>query len=1229
MSHDDRPSLPPEGKNLIEVLRRQAVDRPHQRAYLFLEDGEVERESVTFAELDRRARALAAWLAAAGAAGERALLLYPPGLEFVTAFLGCLYAGVVAVPAYPPRANRPDARVQAIATDARPRFALSTRALHDRAAGLAIHNPALAGVRFVATEGIDPALAELWRPGPGLEPHDLAFLQYTSGSTATPKGVAVRHGNLVHNERMIQLAFGQSASSVVLGWLPLYHDMGLIGNVLQPLYVGATCVLMSPVAFLQRPGRWLQAISRYRATTSGGPNFAYELCVQKIGPEERPGLDLSSWAVAYNGAEPVRAETLERFAAAFAPCGFRRTAFYPCYGLAEATLFVSGGAAGTAPAVRELDAQALERHQAAAPRPGAAVRRLVSCGQPWLGQRVAIVDPESGRPCPDGTVGEIWIAGPSVAGGYWERPEETAATFGARLPELGEAPFLRTGDLGVLSGGELFLTGRIKDLIILRGRNLYPQDLERTAERSHPGLRPGCGAAFAVEAGGEERLVIVQEVERGLAEEPRELKAAVEAVRRAVAEEHEAALHAVVLVRAGAVPKTSSGKIRRQTCRADFLAGRIEPLGAWREGDADAATGAAPRTPTEQRLERIWADVLRRERVGVDQDLFALGADSLRATQLASRVRQTFGVEVSLEELFAAPTIAELAAALDGPGPAARPAARPAAGPAEAMLGAIPWPATLPLSFAQRRLWFLHQLEPDNPVHNLAAAVRLSGRLAVPALAAVFSEVLRRHQALRTGFTSATAGNEPVQVIHPPAPLPLPLADLSGLPPAAQEGEARRAAGEIARRPFDLQRGPFLHLALLRRGHEEHEEHELVLALHHIAADGGSLAVLVGELGALYGAFSAGRPSPLPELPVQYADYALWQRRCQDEAALAPGLAYWRQQLAGELPALDLPADRPRPAVLSHRGAHHERLLPTALTDRLTELARAERATPFMALIAGFLGLLHRYTGQEDLIVGSPVAGRNRVELEGLIGVFLNNLVLRTRLSAEISLRELIGRVRAGLLAGLAHQEVPFERLVDELRPERDLSRTPLFQVMVVGQNAPLRRLDAARPDSRAAGGGSRHGALRPRSLAGGDRPRLAGDLEVQHRPLRPPHRGADGHPPGEPPRRGPRRDHRGRGPTGPWRGCRSSPRPSGTRWSRPGTTPPRPTRRPPDTSLSTSGSRSRRRGRPTPWPWRPARRGGPMPSSSGRPAASRRTCGSWAWDPNRGWGSPPNAPWR
>jgi acyl-CoA synthetase (AMP-forming)/AMP-acid ligase II len=628
---EEEDAMPMTVESLVELGRTRAATLGDQPLYTFHPDRPGDEAShLSFAGLDLRARAIGAALQQLGAAGQRALLLYPPGLDFVASFFGCLYGGVVAVPAYPPRSARMLPRLLEIARDARPAVALTTTELKAAIGGLATQVPELSALRLLATNEVPLDQADAWRD-PGATGASLAFLQYTSGSTAAPKGVMISHGNLLHNEEMIRQAFGQSAESVIVGWLPLYHDMGLIGNVMQPLYLGARCILMSPIAFLQNPKRWLATISRYRATTSGGPNFAYDLCVRKISAADRADLDLASWDLAFNGAEPVRAESMARFTEAFAGCGFSSRAFFPCYGLAEATLFVAGGA-GTAamprlpatleapsgdaaeaaemrgePRIAAFDRVQLEAGEARPlPPSDPAARTLVSCGRAWLGQELAVVDPASLSRCAAGKIGEVWVRGASVAQGYWRRPEDTAETFGGRLADdaaaaaEGEAaPFLRTGDFGFLDRGELFVTGRLKDLIIIRGRNLYPQDIELTVERSHPALRAGCGAAFSIELGEEERLVVVQEHDRIPGDstlDPESVETIAEAVRRAVAEQHEAQVQQVVLLRAGTIPKTSSGKIQRRACRAALLAGKLEVLGASALGGPTPAPAAVAST---------------------------------------------------------------------------------------------------------------------------------------------------------------------------------------------------------------------------------------------------------------------------------------------------------------------------------------------------------------------------------------------------------------------------------------------------------------------------------------------------------------------------------------------------------------------------------------------------------------------------------------------------------
>jgi acyl-CoA synthetase (AMP-forming)/AMP-acid ligase II len=587
---DGGAGLKAEFSTWVELLRYRAAQQPDRRAYTFLSDGE--EEQLTFAELDAEARTIAAHLQAGGAAGERVLLLYPPGLRYVASFYGCLYAGAIAVPVYPPHPNRAPLRLQSVAADSQAAVALTTGKVLSKLKPLLGEHRYLKDLRYLATEELDGGLAREWRD-PQVSSGHTAFLQYTSGSTATPKGVIVSHANLMHNEELMRVAWGHSDETDIVSWLPIYHDMGLIGCVLQTMYLGTTCFLMSPSAFLQRPYRWLQAVSQHKAHTSGAPNFAYELCVNKISDEQKATLDLSHWRVAFNGAEPVRHETLERFAAAFAACGLRPETLRPGYGLAEATLVVSSGPKAAPSKAFTFDGAALEQNrvvEVAGENENA--RTLVGCGQTWLEQKIVIADPETLTRCAPDEVGEIWVSGPSVAGGYWKRAEETERTFRAHLSDTAEVPFLRTGDLGFFYQDELIITGRLKDLIIIGGRNHYPQDIELAVERSSPALRPGCGAAFSVERGGEERLVVVVEVDHRYRPKPgsdgvteggaaqdkpaqrrQEIDPAevVKSVRRAVMEQHEVPLEAVLLLRAGSIPKTSSGKIQRHACKVKFL----------------------------------------------------------------------------------------------------------------------------------------------------------------------------------------------------------------------------------------------------------------------------------------------------------------------------------------------------------------------------------------------------------------------------------------------------------------------------------------------------------------------------------------------------------------------------------------------------------------------------------------------------------------------------------
>ncbi|MFN8439532.1 MAG: fatty acyl-AMP ligase [Caldilineaceae bacterium] len=576
-------------QNWIEILQARAAEQPDAIAQTFLSTatsatGTQNSESnLTFAQLERRARMIAATLQQHVAVGERALLLYAPGLEFTCAFMGCLFAGVVAVPVYPPRRGQMDNRLLGITMDAQPAVVLTSDKIRGELQASYGELMNSAGIQAVATERLPLELAEEWQKG-AVSPDTLAFLQYTSGSTGAPKGVMVSHRNLLHNASLIEAGFQHPEGATSVFWLPEYHDMGLIGGILQPLYEGVRSIRMSPIDFLQKPLRWLQAISSYRAASSGAPNFAYELCVEKTTPAERAALDLSCWTLAFTGAEPVRAETLHRFAEAFAESGFHRQSFYPCYGLAEATLMIAGGQRQADFQTMVVNESALTEHvveKVAQPQEGErSTRTLVGCGSVKGGQQVRIVDPYSRQPAQANHVGEIWVAGSSVAQGYWNKAELSDEIFGAQLADGSEERYLRTGDLGFLHEGELYITGRQKDLIIIRGRNHYPQDIEQSVEKSHPALRAGCGAAFSVDVEEEERLVIAYEVDRHYLNSLN-VEEVTTTIRRTVAEHHGLQTAAILLLRTTTIPKTSSGKIQRYACRKGFVKKTLDVVGEW------------------------------------------------------------------------------------------------------------------------------------------------------------------------------------------------------------------------------------------------------------------------------------------------------------------------------------------------------------------------------------------------------------------------------------------------------------------------------------------------------------------------------------------------------------------------------------------------------------------------------------------------------------------------
>ena len=1035
---------------LVELLQYRAHTEPDRILYRFLQDGEREESSLTYAQLDVRARKIGRLLQEQGATGERVLLIYQPGLEYISAFFGCLYAGSVAVPIYPPSSSRLLPRLQAVTVDSAAKFALSTAQWTEKISEDYDKAPQLSQLTWLSTDELREGSEAEWH-SPGGDRDTLAFLQYTSGSTSLPKGVMVSHGNLLHNSWLIQNSFGTTTEDCGVIWLPPYHDMGLIGGLLQPLYAGFPMVCMEPLDFMQRPMRWLEAISRYKATISGGPNFSFELVADKVTPQELADLDLSSWRVAFNGAEPIRAEGLRKFAETFAVSGFQEEAFLPCYGLAEATLLVSGKLPSMVLGKRRFDTDALELNQVTPVEQGADdqnARLLVSSGQAFE-QKVIIVDPATLTECaPDG-VGEVWVKGSSVAKGYWNNPEKTAETFHASLADTGEGPFLRTGDLGFLHDGELFITGRVKDLIIIRGRNHYPQDIEFTVETSHVALRPGAGAAFSVTADGEERLVVVQEVERRYRNG--DLAEPIHAIRQAVAEEHGVQVYAVVLVQFGSIPKTSSGKIQRHACRNGFLENSLNVLSSEVLEEQDLSElevvilspdllASLSHEERRAQIKKYLLHELARElhlslaQIEQAPSLGTLGIDSLLAFQLQHKLKTDLGVVLPVVVFLQERDLNDLVELL---------ADESDKGEQEQAVETMPVVGDHRLSLGQRALWFLQKLAPDSTAYHIARAVKLKGDQDADQLKQMFQTLIDRHAALRTTFPESAADHQPVQRVHAEAEAIVERIDATGW----SEAELRKRLNEEANAPFDLERGPLMRVQLFK---SSPQEHVLLWTFHHIIVDLWSLDVLVSELGFL---LQGHDPSQLPAPQIQMTDYVRWQNALLDSAEGERKLANWLEVLSGELPILNLPTDYPRPAIQTYSGAAKTFQISRDLTQRLKDLSKLHGATLYATLLAAYGVLLHRYTGQADLMIGSPLAARTRPEMSGMVGYVTNAMPLRLNLEQQPDFARLLEQVSQQVLGAFANQEVPFDAVLERLAIPRDPSRSPVFQTTFVMQN--------------------------------------------------------------------------------------------------------------------------------------------------------------------------------
>jgi len=886
----------------------------------------------------------------------------------------------------------------------------------------------------------------------------LAYLQYTSGSTATPRGVMVTHRNILAQCEAICAAGAVDGNSRSLCWLPYFHDYGLVHGILAPFYAGVPAYLMSPLTFLRRPLRWLDALGRFGITHSGAPNFAYDSCVKALASHSGWTGDLANWKVASCGAEPVHWDTVEAFARAFEPHGFSLKAMTPAYGLAEATLVVSTKTFDRDPQSCEIDGAAFARHTVRFVEQGTnGAKRVVSCGAPVAGMEVRIVDPDSRKECPSGVIGEIWVAGSSVARGYWAKPAETSRTFGAMVGSQGTTKYLRTGDLGFIHNGEVVITGRIKDLIIVNGRNVYPQDIEWTVGRAYAGLKEGGSAVVAVAEGHAESIVVLQEVERN---QSLDVETVAAAIRQAVMEEHEVTVSIVALLRSGGLPKTSSGKIQRQSSKDAFIEGTLAVLGISRLSREDAGAsheeeaGPLPigAEAIEGYLQRMVARHLRAEQalVSVTQPLAALGIDSLAAGEIKGRLEDRFQVEVSFAQLLTDWSIKELAAYLDqhrGAGTLMSEGHAPTPGSS----GDSP---AFPLSVSQRRLWFAQEFEADRCVNNIPVAVQLEGPLDVEVLEASLRFLIRRHEALRTAF--GVEQGEPYQIVVENPPFALSVHDFKTVSPADRARRQAAILKALATHQFNLAEGFPIQAALLILSAGSHL---LAITFHHLVIDSRSIRIFTRELAEVYAALQRGQEPLLPRLPLSYRACLAWNHVRLPVRERARQLVYWKQRLADLPPPVQVLPDRARLVPSPRPSAQVAVTLTASQVETIDQLARTVGVTRFMVFASALAVLLHRYSGSTDLVIGMPVLLRRGEALEGMVGCFINTVLLRVGVKHGQTVEELLRSVRDTVVQANDHRDLPFDEVVRAFSPQSFGDRGVPFHIIAVSDEDPTPEL--------------------------------------------------------------------------------------------------------------------------------------------------------------------------
>jgi natural product biosynthesis luciferase-like monooxygenase protein len=1013
---------------LDQVIRFWAEQAPEKNAITYLKNDCETDGILSYRILDAECRRIAAVLASHKLAGERAILLFDGDNHFITAFLSCLYARVIAVPVFKPQRKQQHwAKVENIVRDCGASVVIGTDETLEKAADFLTDSATLAGLTRVSITDHGQQLP-LWQDAEG-RPDDIAFLQYTSGSTGDPKGVIVTHGNLLHNELQLRQVFGHSEQTTIVSWLPLFHDMGLIGMLLQCLYTGGSYYYMTPVTFLQKPSRWLQAISQFRANTSGAPNFAYELCIGSVTDEQLQALDLSCWQLAFSGAEPVKADTMQRFSQYFAGSGFVPEAFYPCYGMAECTLFATGASKSDHYLTKVLDPQALQQDLVQISAQHGATT-LVALGSTHLGQQVVIADPDTGRALGENAIGEIWLKGDSICQGYWQRPEQSIATFGNTLylaDGQTDGPYLKTGDRGFLSDGQLYFTGRLKELIIIRGRNYYPQDLEAAIQSQVLYLRAGCGAAAMVMQQGEEAVVVVQEISRHAPDEL-DLSSLSQQIRQVIAADFNLSLLDVVLIKPGQLPKTSSGKIQRTKCAELYLNGEwtelaLVPLrskAVLRSGsDSAAALQTFVRHQLSQLMHCTEADI------DLTAPFAACGIDSLRLIRLQQQVSDQFDIEFDTDDLFSDDSVQAVCEKyqnnLSG------------GSCAVSNFEAAESPERAALTLNQHSLLFLHQLAPDSPAYHLPLAVQLEPVVHPKHAWQCFTQVLRGEQICAVRISTDEQA-QPLQQWLAAVEPQVELLDAR----LWSDNEYQQFLHDFVSQPLPLMDCPLYRAAVLNRS----QGPVLLFVVHHIVSDLWSLAGMIKRLAAALSGHS---------LPVatswSYLQAAAQQQHYLQSTAAEQDWQYWQSVLSNPLPVLAMPQDKPGDQLQPDSAGYIDFRLDAALCSSLNQFARTHKVQLSVVLLTAYSLLLHRLSQQQDLLIGMPTAGQRQGRLADCHGYFVEPVLIRSTITAQDSALTVLAAMKKQLAGAIRHSRFPLQRIIERLNPNRQHAG-PVFSAM-------------------------------------------------------------------------------------------------------------------------------------------------------------------------------------